>query len=83
MCVAAVATAGKEVRMIWVPAGVYVAVLLISLVIAFVINPDNAEELPLLAFIFIWPVSFTYVAVVTVCYWVARAIRGLWGFCFG
>ena len=64
---------------------IYISVLVVSLVILFLIDPEYCEEPALIVFMFAWPIFFPYVIIVTTCYWVARAIRwicyDLWG-CF-
>jgi len=62
---------------------IYISVLLVSLVILFLIDPEHVEEPALIIFMFAWPIFFPYIIITTVCYWVARAIRGVWGFVFG
>jgi len=62
---------------------VYFSVLLFLLLISFVYDPDLSDDSRFCAFVCCWPVTLPYVVIVTLCYWIARGIRGIWGLCCG
>jgi len=67
--------------MMWIVG--YLGVLIVSLVILFIVDPDCGNDPQPIVFIWAWPVTYPYIIAVTVCWWIAQGFRGIWGYLFG